>query len=81
MLHDRQMSLSRMQRLRPPLSSAALNYSLWLARSPPEGLQHERCAFIWWTGTHYKMRRWALSGMYLQGSTAKHSTLSSKFSQ
>ncbi len=53
--------MRKMQRLRPPLPAVALNFSLWLARTPPEGLQVNRAAFIWWTGVHYKMRRWALS--------------------
>lgn len=58
MFHDRSVSIRKMQRLRPPLPAAALNFSLWLARTPPEGLHVNRVAFIWWTGVHYKMRRW-----------------------
>ncbi|CAL8467740.1 g7278 [Coccomyxa elongata] len=57
MFHDRSVSIRKMQRLRPPLPAVALNFSLWLARTPPEGLQVNRAAFIWWTGVHYKMRR------------------------
>ena len=57
MFHDRQSSLRKMRKLVPPLQTSQLDYSLWLARSPPEGLEHHRAAFIWWTSTHYKMRR------------------------
>lgn len=57
MFHSRQASLTKMRRLNPPLQTSQLDYSLWLARSPPEGLEHQRAAFIWWTSTHYKMRR------------------------
>jgi hypothetical protein len=58
MFHERRIALRKMVRLRPPMPAASLDYSLWLARRPPEGLQHDRAAFIWWTGVHYKMRRW-----------------------
>ncbi len=58
MFHDRSVSIRKMQKLLPPLPTVALNFSLWLARNPPEGLQVNRAAFIWWTGVHYKMRRW-----------------------
>ncbi|KAK9909343.1 hypothetical protein WJX75_000764 [Coccomyxa subellipsoidea] len=57
MFHERRIALRKMVRLRPPMPAASLDYSLWLARRPPEGLQHDRAAFIWWTGVHYKMRR------------------------
>ena len=57
MFHDRHVSLQKMKKLVPPLQTSQLDYSLWLARSPPEGLEHHRAAFIWWTSTHYKMRR------------------------
>ena len=57
MFHDRRATLSKMKRLSPPLQTSQVDYSLWLSRSPPEGLEHQRAAFIWWTSTHYKMRR------------------------
>lgn len=66
MFHDRRVSLAKMKQLSPPLQTSQLDYSLWLARSPPEGLEHERAAFIWWTSTHYKMRRCANSLMWEQ---------------
>ena len=57
MFHDRRATLSKMKRLNPPLQTSQVDYSLWLSRTPPEGLEHHRAAFIWWTSTHYKMRR------------------------
>ncbi len=57
MFHDRRATLSKMKRLNPPLQTSQVDYSLWLSRTPPEGLEHQRAAFIWWTSTHYKMRR------------------------
>ena len=60
MFHDRQHALRKAASLRPPLPPAALDYSLWLARAPPAGLEHERAAFLWWTGVQYKMRRCGL---------------------
>lgn len=57
MFHDRRATLSKMKRLNPPLQTSQVDYSLWLSRSPPEGLEYQRAAFIWWTSTHYKMRR------------------------
>ncbi len=59
MFHDRGASLRKLRALRPPLSAAALDFSLWLARTPPDGLEHRRAAFLWWTGVHYKLRRCA----------------------
>ena len=64
MFHDRRVSLTKMKQLNPPLQTSQLDFSLWLARSPPEGLEHERAAFIWWTSTHYKMRRCGNSLMW-----------------
>ena len=58
MFHDRRYSLPKMKQLVPPLQVSQLDFSLWLARSPPEGLETQRAAFIWWTSTHYKMRRY-----------------------
>ena len=57
MFHDRGVSLRKLSALRPPLAAASLDYSLWLARTPPDGLEHGRAAFLWWTGVHYKLRR------------------------
>ena len=57
MFHDRGVSLRKLRVLRPPLAAASLDYSLWLARAPPGGLAHDRAAFLWWTGVHYKLRR------------------------
>ena len=62
MFHDRRATLSKMKRLTPPLQTSQVDYSLWLSRSPPEDLEHQRAAFIWWTSTHYKMRRHVMSG-------------------
>jgi hypothetical protein len=58
MFHDRRVSLQKMKRLRPALSSTALDYSLWLACTPPDDLEYDKAAFIWWTATNYKCRRW-----------------------
>ena len=57
MFHDRRVALAKMRALRPPLSAASLDYSLWLARHPPEGLEATRAAFLWWTAVHHKLRR------------------------
>jgi len=34
-----------------------MDFSLWLARTPPADLPHDRAAFLWWTGVDYRFRR------------------------
>ena len=57
MFHDRRVALAKMRGLRPPLAAGSLDYSLWLARAPPDGLETQRAAFLWWTAVHHKLRR------------------------
>lgn len=57
LFHDRAASLQRIPLLSTPLTTADLDYSLWLAPFPPPDLEHNRCVFVWWTSTDSNFRR------------------------
>ncbi|KAK9835072.1 hypothetical protein WJX81_008531 [Elliptochloris bilobata] len=57
LFHGRTAALAALAALRPPVSPAAMDFSLWLARQPPADLPHDRAAFLWWTGVDYRFRR------------------------
>ena len=57
LFHDQAESLAALAAQQPPVSAAAMDYSLWLTRRPPADLPHDRAAFLWWTGVDYRFRR------------------------
>jgi len=57
LFHERAPSLAALAELRPPATIAGMDFSLWLARTPPADLPHDRAAFLWWTGVDYRFRR------------------------
>ena len=57
MFHDREASLAALRGVGDGISTAALDYSLWLSNRPPADLPHDRVMFTWWTAVDARLRR------------------------